>query len=72
MPKPLVAGMPPDCDLPDGYVVRFNALDAATGNQVNGVVVKNVSIFGTGVTADLFAAGLTGPFMLTPGPGSTV
>ena len=34
-------------DLPDGYIVRFNALDPTTGDPVAGVVVSEVSIFGT-------------------------
>lgn len=47
MPIPLIAGLPPDLDLPDGYIIRFNALDPNTGAAVTGVVVQNVSIFGT-------------------------
>jgi hypothetical protein len=39
--------MPQLLDLPDGYIVRWNALDPATGAAVTGVVVSNVSIFGT-------------------------
>ena len=60
MPKPLVAAMPPDLDLPDGYIVRFNALDPSTGAHVAGVVVENVSIFAAalGTTAGIvFATG---------------
>jgi len=45
--EPLIAAMAPDCELPDGYLVRFNALDATTGVPVAGVIVENVSIFGT-------------------------
>lgn len=47
MPVPLIAGLPPDMDLPDGYIVRFNALDPTSGAAVTGVVVSDVSIFGT-------------------------
>ena len=45
--QPLTAAMPPDMDLPDGYIVRFNAIDATTGAAVANVVVSQVSIFGT-------------------------
>ena len=68
MPIPLIASMPQLCDLPDGYIVRWNALDPATGAVVSGVVVSNVSIYGMAIGT---AADVTfGPFKLVPGPGA--
>ena len=47
MAQPLTAPMPPDLDLPDGYVVEWAAINPTTGADVSGVVVSGVSIFGT-------------------------
>lgn len=47
MSQPLIAPLPPDLDLPDGYIVTWAAIDATTGADVAGVVVSGVSIFGT-------------------------
>ena len=47
MAKPLKAPMPPELDLPDGYIVEWAAIDATTGADVSGVDVSGVSIFGT-------------------------
>lgn len=62
--------MPSDLDLPDGYIVTWAAVDPTTGADVSGVVVSNVSLFGTMLgTGD--GGGVTvGPFMLVPGPGA--
>ncbi len=71
MSKPLTASMPADLDLPDGYIVRFNAIDPNTGANIGGVIVSQVSIFGT--LLDAGASGGTtvvGPYMLVPGPGA--
>lgn len=68
MARPLIAGLPPDCDLPDGYIVRFNAIDPNTGAAITGVQVSAVSIFATNLgleTSETF-----GPFKLVPGPGA--
>lgn len=54
MPQPINAPMPEDLDLPDGYVIQWNAVDPVTGANVGGVVVTAVSIFGT-------ALGISGP-----------
>lgn len=55
MPIPLIAGLPPDCVLSAGYVVRLTALDPATGATVSGVNLQNVSVFVTdlGSTGDV-------------------
>lgn len=71
MAQPLKAGMPPDLDLPDGYVVTWAAIDATTGADVSGVVVQDASIFGTALGAGFDQGGLvSGPFMLVPGPSA--
>ncbi len=71
MSQPLIAPMPADLDLPDGYVITWAAVDPTTGNDVSGVVVSNVSIFGTALgTGTGDGGGPFGPFMLVPGPGA--
>lgn len=71
MSLPIDAGMPPDLDLPDGYVLTWAAIDPTTGADVSGVAVSNVSIFGTllptGTGGTLDQAG---PYMLVPGPNA--
>ena len=66
--KPLIAGLPPDLELPDGYIVRFNALDPTNGALITGVVVESVSIFGTNL--GVAESATFGPFKLVPGPGA--
>lgn len=44
---PLIAGLPPDCELQSGYVVRLVALDPSTGATVAGVTLSDVSLFVT-------------------------
>lgn len=56
------------CDLPDGYIVQFDAVDPTSGATVAGVVVRDVSIFGTKL--DVTAEETFGPFKLVPGPGA--
>ena len=66
----LKVSMPPNLDLPDGYVVEWAAIDAA-GADVSGVVVSGVSIFGTDLGGGAGGSGgIAGPFMLVPGPGA--
>ena len=70
MAQALIAAMPPDLDLPDGYLVEWCAIDA-TGANVSGVVVNNVSIFGTNLSGGSGSgSGVVGPYMLVPGPGA--
>lgn len=70
--KPLEATMPPDLDLPDGYIVEWAAIDPNTGADIAGVRVTNVSIFGTMLGTGAGGGGTleTGPFMLVPGPNA--
>jgi len=68
MPVPTIAPLPPDLNLPAGYVVRVNAVSTTDGSQVTGVVIQNYSLVcedlvnGTGQGLEV------GPFMLVPGP----
>jgi hypothetical protein len=41
----LVAGLPPDLDLDDNYIIRVDAIDPTTGATVAGVNVTYLSIF---------------------------
>jgi hypothetical protein len=69
--KKIKASLPSDLDLPDGYIVRWAAVDPATGAAVTGVKVSNVSLFGTALgTGDGSGGTITGPFMLVPGPAA--
>jgi hypothetical protein len=45
--QPLIAGLPPDCELSAGYVIRVVALDPTTGATVTGVTLSDVSLFVT-------------------------
>lgn len=67
MAVPTNAPMAQNCDLPDGYIVQFAAVDPTTGADIAGVVVNNVSIYGTLLST---GAPIAGTFMLVPGPGS--
>lgn len=71
MPIPLVAGIPPDLDLADGYVIQFTALDATTGAVVSGVTVSDASL----LVANLTGGDLEGGFadvepLFTPLPAN--
>ena len=69
MSAPLVAGLPPDLDIDGGYILRFDAVDPATGATVSGVKVSAVAI-GAADLASTAGTELAGPFMLVPGPGA--
>lgn len=66
---PLIAGLPPDLDLGGGYIIRFDAVDPATGATVSGVKVSGVSIDAADLAGNVLALDF-GPFMLVPGPGA--
>ena len=70
MSQPVIAPMPADLDLPDGYIVEWSAVDPTTGADVAGVVVSNVSIFGTMLGSGAGGGIDLGPFMLLPGPAA--
>lgn len=70
MSAPLAAAFETDMDLPDGYVIEWDAIDGS-GNPVAGVVINSVSIFGTDLSGGVGGGELdVGPFMLVPGPGA--
>lgn len=70
MPEPLMAPLPPNLDLPAGYLVRVNAVDPTDGSQVTGVTVTDFSILCEDLTGGGGAGLQVGPFMLVPGPGA--
>lgn len=51
--EPLIAGLPPDCELSAGYVIRIVALDPTTGATVTGVTLSDVSLFVTDMHGNL-------------------
>ena len=63
--------MPSELDLPDGYIVTWAAIDPTTGADVAGVVVSNVSLFGTQLGTGQGGGSTTvGAYMLVPGPAA--
>lgn len=72
MSQPITAGIPADCDLPDGYIVEWAAIDPTTGADVAGVKVSNVSLFGTklGVGSTGNGTYTAGPYLLVGGPAA--
>lgn len=68
MALPVDAPMAQNCDLSDGYVVQFAAVNPTTGAPVSGVIVSQVSIFGTNLGGDITET--AGKFQLVPGPGA--
>lgn len=72
MSQALTAAIPGELDLPDGYIVTWAAIDPTTGADVAGVVVSNVSMFGTllGGGSTVGTNTILGPYMLVPGPSA--
>ena len=68
MAQPLLAPMPPNTPLGNGYSIEFVAIDPTTGNAVSGVTVSNASIYVEG--GEDGASLMSGPFMLVPGPNA--
>ena len=59
----------PQMKLPPGYIVKFEAIDVATGVAVSGVTVSQAVIFADDALAgEDTVLGDGGPFMLVPGP----
>jgi hypothetical protein len=54
----LVAGFPPDYDLPANFIIQLNAVDPTTGATVAGVKVSNVAIVASPVTPDTSDSGI--------------
>lgn len=59
MAAPMKAGIPPDVDIKDGYVIQFTALDAATGAVVAGVNVSEASLLVVNVESGNLNEGFT-------------
>lgn len=53
MPEPLIAGLPPDCQLSAGFVIRLTALDPTTGVAVTGVEITEGSLLVTDVHGNI-------------------
>lgn len=53
MAKPAAAALPPDLNLPAGYVIRVNAVDPTTGAQVTGVTVTELSLYVNDLSGNL-------------------
>lgn len=75
MPQPLIADLPLNVTLADGYSIRVTALDAATGATVSGVTVSGVVITALDVNTGNVVAGEPGagplePIFEMPGPGT--
>jgi hypothetical protein len=70
MAEPFVAPMPPYLDLPSGFTLRINAVDPASGNQVTGVRLTEVTVMIENLGGGSVEQMGSGPFMLVPGPGA--
>lgn len=57
----------PEMTLADDFTVRFEAIDPATGDPVDGVLVSEASLFVDEEPA-VDEASAFGPFMYLPGP----
>lgn len=60
MAQPLVAGLPPDCHLSAGYIVRLTALNPTTGAAVANVALSDISFLVTNVGAGGTTGGTNG------------
>lgn len=71
MSQAIIAPVAAELDLPDGYQVVWAAIDPTTGADISGVVVKNVSLFGTNLgEGTTTTVGRLVPYMLVPGPSA--
>lgn len=68
MSLPLKTGLPAGIEVSGDYIMRWRATDPTTGNDVSGVVVSNVSVYGTPLTGTPEAK--EGPYELIPGQES--
>jgi len=70
MAQKLTASMPIDMDLEFNYTLEFAALDPATGDPVDGVVVSDAYLLVDQVSDGSADDLVSGPFMLVPGPAA--
>lgn len=66
MAVPIKTGLPAGFEVSGDYILRWRATDPTTGADVSGVVVSNVSVYGTPLTGTPEAK--QGPYELIPGP----
>lgn len=70
MAQKLTAAIPDGMVLDQDYIIRFTAVDAATGAVVTAVKVSNASILAANLSQSPAGELESGPFMLVPGPGA--
>jgi hypothetical protein len=68
MAQKLTASLPEGMDLDASYTIQWAALDPATGDPVDGVIVGQAAMLVTQVTPGTAEDLQAGPFMLVPGP----
>lgn len=68
MSLPLKTGLPVGLEVSGDYIMRWRATDPTTGADVSGVVVSNVSVYGTPLTGTPSES--LGGYELIPGPES--
>ncbi len=66
MSLPLKTGLPAGLEVSGDYIIRWRATDPTSGADVSGVVVSNVSVYGTPLTGTEPVK--QGPYELIPGP----
>lgn len=66
MPAPMKTGLPPDCILSAGYIVRLTALDATTGATVAGVTLSDITFFVTDMAPGILDEGEAPEPLLVP------
>ncbi len=64
MSLPVKTGFPDNMSLTDGYVVRFTAVDAATGAVVTGVQISHASLLVQATSATGLESGAFKPVLL--------
>jgi hypothetical protein len=68
MAQKINAPLPDGLDLDQGFMVRFTAVDAASGADVAAVKISNASILAANLSGNDPTLLQSGPFMLVPGP----
>jgi len=66
--QPLIASLPRDLDLDNGYTIRITALSPTTGAVVSGVKISAAVIMAGNITGGEPTDLVTGDWVLVPGP----
>jgi hypothetical protein len=66
--QPLIASLPRDLDLDNGYTIRITALSPTTGAVVSGVKISAAVIMAASLVGGPPTALETGDWVLVPGP----